>query len=95
MEAHLYCNQVNEDFAQCVLFDGNTKQANFNRDGEAAPGLVEARDSRMSVNTGEKRRERQDLVSQAHPQSGVDALKGKFPRQTTAIPSVVDLAAAH
>ena len=24
MEAHHYCNQVNEDFAQCVLFDGNT-----------------------------------------------------------------------
>jgi hypothetical protein len=30
MEAHHYCNQVNEDFAQCVLFDGNTKQANMN-----------------------------------------------------------------
>src|SRR3954471_17754889 len=30
MEAHHYCNQVNEDFAQCVLFDGNTKQANLN-----------------------------------------------------------------
>jgi hypothetical protein len=24
MEAHHYCNQMNEDFAQCVLFDGNT-----------------------------------------------------------------------
>ena len=24
MEAHHYCNQANEDFAQCVLFDGNT-----------------------------------------------------------------------
>jgi len=24
MEAHHYCNQVNEDFAQCVLFDGNS-----------------------------------------------------------------------
>src|SRR3712207_2955386 len=30
MEAHHYCNQVNEDFMQCVLFDGNTKQANLN-----------------------------------------------------------------
>lgn len=30
MEAHHYCNQVNEDFAQCVLFDGNTKDANLN-----------------------------------------------------------------
>src|SRR3954468_19434148 len=30
IEAHHYCSQVNEDFAQCVLFDGNTKQANLN-----------------------------------------------------------------
>ena len=30
MEAHHYCNQVNEDFAQCVLFDGNTKNAQLN-----------------------------------------------------------------
>ena len=27
MEAHHYCNQANEDFAQCVLFDGNTADA--------------------------------------------------------------------
>jgi hypothetical protein len=30
MQAHHFCNQVNEDFAQCALFDGNTKQANLN-----------------------------------------------------------------
>lgn len=30
MEAHHFCKQVNEDFAQCVLFDGNTKTANLN-----------------------------------------------------------------
>jgi hypothetical protein len=30
MEAHHYCNQVNEDFAQCVLFDGNTETARMN-----------------------------------------------------------------
>ena len=29
MESHHYCNQVNEDFAQCVLFDGNTADANL------------------------------------------------------------------
>jgi hypothetical protein len=29
MEAHHFCHQVNEDFAQCVLFDGNTKAANL------------------------------------------------------------------
>lgn len=30
MEAHHYCRQVNEDFAQCVLFDSNRKDANLN-----------------------------------------------------------------
>jgi hypothetical protein len=30
MEAHHYCKQVNQDFAQCVLFDGNTRDANLN-----------------------------------------------------------------
>ena len=30
MEAHHYCHQVNEDFAQCILFDDNTEDANLN-----------------------------------------------------------------
>jgi hypothetical protein len=30
MEAHHFCRQVNEDFAQCVLFDGNSATANLN-----------------------------------------------------------------
>ncbi len=30
MEAHHYCHQVNEDFAQCVLFDSNGEDANLN-----------------------------------------------------------------
>jgi hypothetical protein len=30
MVAHHYCRQVNEDFAQCILFDGNTATANMN-----------------------------------------------------------------
>src|SRR3954447_14615060 len=29
MEAHHYCRVVNDDFLQCVLFDGNTKEANL------------------------------------------------------------------
>src|SRR4051795_11586830 len=29
MEAHHYCRQVNQDFIQCVLFDGNTRDANL------------------------------------------------------------------
>ncbi|PLC49113.1 outer membrane or secreted lipoprotein [Pollutimonas subterranea] len=30
MEAHHFCNQVNQDFAQCVLFDGNEAGSNLN-----------------------------------------------------------------
>lgn len=30
MEAHHWCHQMNEDFAQCVLFDGNSRSANMN-----------------------------------------------------------------
>jgi hypothetical protein len=30
MEAHHFCRQVNEDFAQCALFDGNAAEANLN-----------------------------------------------------------------
>jgi hypothetical protein len=29
MEAHHFCRQVNEDFAQCALFDGDSAQANL------------------------------------------------------------------
>jgi hypothetical protein len=29
MEAHHYCRQVNQDLLQCVLFDGNTREANL------------------------------------------------------------------
>jgi hypothetical protein len=180
VEAHHYCHQLNEDFAQCVLFDGNTANANMNgveyivseklfkslpaeekklwhphngeilsgqlvapgipsaaehalmkqkmnsygktwhvwntghegqpgdqlplgppmlawsinRDGELLPGLLEARDKRMGIDTAEKRRERADLRPLAHPQMGVDDLKGKFGRPTKDIPGVVDQKAA-
>ena len=30
MEAHHFCRQVNQDFAQCALFDGGTADANLN-----------------------------------------------------------------
>ena len=170
MEAHHFCKQVNEDFAQCVLFDGNTSAANmtgveyiisekvfetlpggerqywhphngeilsgqlvapglpgvaekelmkskmnsygktwhtwatdkgdkapmgmpmlawsFNRDGEAQPGLVAKRDQTLGINTAEVRQSRQDMVSLAKPQEGVDVLKGKFGRPTKDIPGV-------
>jgi hypothetical protein len=30
MEAHHYCHQVNQDFAQCVIFDSSEENANLN-----------------------------------------------------------------
>jgi Protein of unknown function (DUF1264) len=179
-EAHHFCQQVNEDFAQCALYDGNTTDAHlngieyiiserlfatlpeaeeqywhphngeilsgqlvapglpeladhelmqskmnsygktwhtwnttrsvegdaslplgepaldwsFNRFGEAQPGLVDSRDERMSISTEERRRQRHDLIDLAHPQEGVDALKGTFGGQTEPIPGVVDKSAA-
>jgi hypothetical protein len=179
-ETHHFCRQVNEDFAQCALYDGNTAEANlngieyiiserlfetlpegerqywhphngeilsgqlvapglptladkelmqskinsygktwhtwdtghgqeggdtiplgepalawsFNRFGEAAPGLVESRDERMGISTEERRRQRLDLIEMAHPQEGVDALKGRFEGPTEPIQGVVDTAEA-
>ena len=175
MESHHYCDQVNEDFAQCVLYDGNTENArlhgveyiiseqlyerlpaeeqaywhphnyellsgqlqmpglpdaaadaalrgklnsygktwhfwktgvhgeaaddiplgpphlawSFNHDGEANAGLVEERDERMGLNTAEERRDRQEWVSAARPQAGVNAIAGAF-TNTTPIPGVRD-----
>lgn len=175
-EAHHFCKQVNQDFMQCALYDGNTEDANlsgleyiiserlferlpkeekqywhphngeilsgqlvapglpvtadhelmrskmnsygktwhtwdtghssgpgkslplgepklawsFNRFGEPEPGVVESRDRRMDISTEERRRSRQDLIPLAHPQSGVDDLKGQFEGPTRPIPGVVD-----
>lgn len=60
----------------------------FNRDGEDQPGLVANRDRTLGINTAEVRQSRQDLVSLAKPQEGVDALKGRFGRPTKDIPGV-------
>lgn len=176
VEAHHYCHQMNEDFAQCTLFDSNTKNANlngieyiiseklferlpeeekkywhphngeilsgqliapgipaaaekslmeskinsygktwhvwntgfegmpadtlpvgppmlawsFSRDGEAIPSLMEKRDKKMGISSAEKRQQRAGLQQFARPQSGVDDLKGKYGRQTTGIPGVVN-----
>jgi hypothetical protein len=179
VEAHHFCRQINEDLAQCALFDGNTRTANltgieyiiseklfatlpagerqywhphngeilsgqlvapglpeaaehalmkkqinsygktwhvwntgfngkrgdslplgppmlawsFDRDGELLPSMLDERDTRMKVHTGAKRKARADLKPLAHPQAGVDALKGTFPQATRDIPGVVDSAA--
>ena len=180
-EAHHFCRQVNQDFAQCALFDGNTAQANltgieyiiserlfatlpraekqywhphngeilsgqlvapglpaaaekelmrdkmnsygktwhtwntshggvagdplplgepvlawsFNRFGEANPMLVADRDQRMGIDTEQLSNSREDLLPFAHPQAGVDVLKGKFGRPTRPIPGVVDSGSAR
>ncbi|MFC7475088.1 OBAP family protein [Dankookia sp. GCM10030260] len=60
----------------------------FNREGEARPGLVEARDRRMGIDTAARRRAREDLRALARPQHGVDALRGRFGRPTEPIPGV-------
>jgi hypothetical protein len=182
MEAHHFCHQVNEDFAQCVLFDGNTADANLNgieyiisealfeqlpaeekqywhphnfeilsgqligpglpeiaekefleskmnsygktwhvwntghfglndadrlplgppklawslnRDGEAVPGLAENMQKRLNVNMEEKRASREDMRKLAKPQEGVDALHGKFERETNELPGVVQKGSAR
>jgi hypothetical protein len=175
MEAHHYCNQANEDFAQCILFDGNTAEArmtgieyiiseklynalpsdekvywhphnyeilsgqlrmpglpdiaetealkskmnsygktwhtwmtgmherqgdalpfgsarlqwSFNRDGEALPGMVTDRDTRMGLNTSDTKNDREDLVSLARPQGGVNAMQSRF-GSASSIPGVID-----
>jgi hypothetical protein len=44
----------------------------------------------LNVKISEQRKNRAELSSLAKPQTGVDALKGKFPRPTTALPEVMD-----
>lgn len=63
----------------------------FNRDGEAKPGLVEQRDRALGIDSAESRREREALRDLARPQVGVDALKGRFGRETTPIPGVAEM----
>jgi hypothetical protein len=181
LEGHHYCRQVNEDFAQCVVFDGNTRDANligveyvlserlfaelpegerrfwhphdgeilsgqliapelpaavemglmrtrmnsygkmwnlwqtghfgmspeplplgepelgwsFNRDGEATPALIDARDHEFGVNAAQIRARRQELLELAHPQHGVDALLGAFPGPVEPIPGVEEAGLAE
>jgi hypothetical protein len=177
MEAHHYCRVVNDDLLQCVLFDGNTREANligveyivserlfatlpegergywhphnfevlsgqlvapglpdvaekaflarllnsygktwhtwhtgrhggppghelplgdpklmwsFNREGECDPSLADNRNEGMGIDVAKKRAQRQSLLPRAHPQHGVDAMRGQFAAGTP-IPGVVDV----
>ncbi|MES2918697.1 MAG: OBAP family protein [Pseudomonadota bacterium] len=174
MVAHHYCEQVNEDFAQCALFDDDGEQArlngieyiisarvfeslpaeeraywhphnyeilsgqlvapglpdaaetafmrgkmnsygktwqlwdtgapgraaaalpagdpllawSLNRDGEADPALLDDYQRRQRIDPEKKRAERGELKTLARPQEGVDALKGRFGRDTRDLPGV-------
>ena len=101
MEAHHYCHQVNEDFAQCMLFDGNTAKANmmpmggpmlacsFNRCGEALPGMVEERDKTMGIGSTKVHGDRIDLHCWPSPVR-CGRSQGQFGRPTYDIPGVAD-----
>ncbi len=65
-------------------------QWSFNRDGEAAAGMVEARDRRMGLNTTDAREDRADLAALAKPQGGVDALSGMFPNAKPEMAGISD-----
>ena len=47
----------------------------LNHDGESRPGLLERRDKELKIDGAKKRADRQELLSLAHPQRGVNALK--------------------
>jgi hypothetical protein len=53
-------------------------------------GLSKNVTERWDINTMETCKKRADLQRFAHPQSGVDDLKGKFGHPTQDIPGVVD-----
>jgi hypothetical protein len=57
------------------------------------PGMVAERDKRMSFDTVEAKEDRQDLVSLAKPQGGVDAMVDLFPNAKP-VPGVTDNGAA-
>ena len=181
MEAHHYCKMVNDEFIQCIIFDGNTEEANligieyiiseglfdelpeeeknywhphnyevlsgeliapglpdaaekelmkllinsygktwhtwhtgrhdqgpgdrlplgdprlmwsFNRFGEADETMKRDRDESMQLDPERKRKQRQDLAEQAHPQRGVDTLKDAFPDARESPPGVRDAGAS-
>lgn len=51
----------------------------FNRDGEPDASLKKSFEERLDVDTSRKRERRQKFVDRAHPQCGVDTLKGQIP----------------
>jgi hypothetical protein len=60
----------------------------YNRDDEAPPDLVAARDQRMHVDTSAKRKQRADLASRAKAQMGTDAVHANPPVKGATAPAV-------
>ena len=52
-------------------------------------GMVAERDKRMSFDTADEKKDRENLVSLAKPQGGVDAMAGLFPNAKP-VPGVTD-----
>jgi hypothetical protein len=61
----------------------------FNREGECDESLKRDRNEAMGIDVEAKRADRQSLLPLAHPQRGVDAMRGDFPGSTP-IPGVVE-----
>jgi hypothetical protein len=61
-------------------------QWSFNRDGEADESLLRSYVERLGIDMEAKRRARQPLVPEAHPQEGVDVIADAFPNSTAEPP---------
>ncbi len=53
----------------------------FNAPGEAPEALIDARNKRLGIDMEEVQERRRELIRDAHPQKGVDALKDAFPNR--------------
>ena len=76
---HTWMTGMHGKAADPLPFGPPHLQWSFNRDGEGSRGLVEGRDKRFGFNPADARHDRQDLVTLAKPQGGVDAMAGFFP----------------
>jgi hypothetical protein len=68
MEAHHYCAILNDEMIQCVIYDGNVKDAKmmgFTGDGQADPEMIMARDQRLGIDSEERKKNRADIAVSA------------------------------
>ena len=86
---HTWMTGMHEREADPLPFGPPHLQWSFNRDGEAEPAMIQARDARMDLDTTKARQDRKELVPLARPQGGVDAMAAFFPG-AAALPGVAD-----